>query len=331
MSKSIPVELQSHYDEAVNTTCLLLRVDKNVGINGTPGSVYMAVLDTPVTYDDGDGVATYSALGGWQPSSLFTGGDLGVDNAEAECLIPAFDLGPIVEEDIRAGRYDDAEFRMYRVNWKDLTAGRHELVMYGTIGQVRTINGLSCFAELRGPQHKLKQSCIGVTSVTCRVRQFGSQAGEEPYPCGVDLYPLWFAGSVTAQGAENDRAFEDQSLGQASGYWTPGAIQWLTGDNFGLTSEVESHTNTAGSPSGAVFSLRFPTPYAIQIGDTYQVRKECTRQWSGNNSCDTFSNRPNFRGEPFMPLADQNALGTPGAIRPGANTGIGVENPMDPQ
>lgn len=323
MSKTIPAALQTHYNEAVNTTCLLLRIDKNVGANGTPASIGLAVFDQALTYDDGDGSLTYSAIGGWQPSSLFTGGDLSVDNAEAEVLIPAYDLGPMVEEEIRAGVYDDAPFRLYRVNWKDLTAGRHELVMYGTIGQVKTINGLSCFAELRGPQHQLKQSGIGVTSVTCRVKQFGSQNGEELYPCKYNAAGLWVNGTVTGVGSESDLVFDDTGRGEADDYFAPGLVEWLTGDNAGRTSEVETFASD-------IFTLRFATPYEIQIGDTYRARPDCTRNWEGHNSCETYNNRLNFRGEPKLPMGDGGRISSPGASRPAANRAETADDVFNP-
>lgn len=126
--------------------------------------------------------------------------DLSVDNAEAEILIPAYNLGPMIEAEINSGRYDGAPYILYKVNYKDLTTGRHEIVMSGTIGQTKVVGGLSCFAELRTITQKLKQSICELDSITCR-EVFGSAK------CGVNVSLLFVNGSVTAEGAEQDRVF----------------------------------------------------------------------------------------------------------------------------
>lgn len=201
--------------------------------------------------------------------------------------------------------------------------GNHELVMYGTIGQVKTINGLSCFAELRGPQHQLKQTGIGLTSITCRVRTFGSQDGEEPFPCKYNASGLWVNGTVSGVGSESDLVFEDSSRAEADDYFAPGLVEWLTGANAGRTSEVETFASD-------IFALRFATPYPIEIGDTYRARPDCTRNWEGHNSCQTYNNRLNFRGEPKLPMGDGGRISTPGASRPPSNTGTAVADVYNP-
>lgn len=133
--KSIPITLQDHLDEPVNTTCYLLRIVRNVGFNGVADPVIgLSTLDIPVVYDDGDGAIVYSAMAGFLPSNIVMSGDLSVDNAEADILIPAYDLGPIIEDEINKGKFDNAPYTLYRVNYKDLTTGSHEIVMQGTIG-----------------------------------------------------------------------------------------------------------------------------------------------------------------------------------------------------
>jgi uncharacterized phage protein (TIGR02218 family) len=241
--KTIPAILQTHLDEQVNTTCLLLRIERNVGAFGTALPVLgVCTLDQDVTYNDGDGAVTYSAMAGFIPSNLSLTGDMGVDNADAEILVPAFDLGPVVEADINAGRYDSAPFVLYRVNYNDLTTGRHEIVMAGTLGQARVVGGLSAFCELRSISQQFKQTVCEVDSLTCRA-DFGSTA------CGVDISALWETGTVSAVGTETDRQFSaDTAL--AEGDLKPGIVQFLTGDNAGRSYEIEAHTVTIGGGSG---------------------------------------------------------------------------------
>lgn len=241
--KTIPAILQTHLDEQVNTTCLLLRIERNAGAFGTALPVLgVTTLDQDVTYDDGDGAVTYSAASGFVPSNLSASGDMGVDNAEAEILVPAFDLGPVVEADINAGRYDSAPFILYRVNYKDLTTGRHEIIMAGTLGQARVVGGLSAFCELRSISQQFKQTVCEVDSITCRA-DFGSTA------CGVDISTLWETGEVSAVGTETDREFSADSA-LTEGALVPGIVQWLTGDNAGRSYEIEAHTVDIGGGGG---------------------------------------------------------------------------------
>ena len=170
-------------------------------------------------------------------SNIAASGDLSVDNAEADILIPAYDLGPIIENEIMTGKFDNAPYILYRVNYKDLTTGRHEIVMTGTIGQSKVVDGLSCFAELRTLTQRLKQTMCELDSITCRAT-FGDA------DCGVDAEALFVAGEVESVGEEADREFTDSSLTADDGDYAPGMIEWLTGDNAGTSTEVES--NVAG-------------------------------------------------------------------------------------
>jgi hypothetical protein len=57
----------------------------------------------------------------------------------------------------------------------------------------------------------------------------------------------------------------------------------------------------------------------VQVGDVFRIRRDCTREWSGHNSCETFANREWFRGEPkIRPAEAMNAL------VPGAGVGPGM-------
>lgn len=313
--KSIPIELQAHLDSQVNTTCLLLKITRNVGAFGAAlPPLGVTTLDQAVTYDDGDGAITYSAMAGFIPSNLSTTGDMGVDNAEAEILVPAFDLGPVVEADINAGRYDSAPFVLYRVNYNDLTAGRHEIILSGTLGQARVVGGLSAFCELRSLTQQFKQTVCEVDSLTCRAT-FGDAK------CGYDVSTLWENGTVSSVGAETDRIFAGTSA-FATNALAPGMVQWLTGDNAGRSYEIEANTTVSGTTTVA---LVFPTPFPIKVGDTYKMRPDCGKQFL-RDCRDTWDNVLNFRGEPYIPVGDEASLGTPGANKPGPNSGTPVSD-----
>jgi hypothetical protein len=54
-------------------------------------------------------------------------------------------------------------------------------------------------------------------------------------------------------------------------------------------------------------------PYLPAPGDEFDIRRECTREWEGHNSCFTYGNRLNNRSEPKMRPADAIATQIPGA------------------
>lgn len=300
MSRTIPVALQTHLDTGVTTLCGLLRI---APVNG--GSVIgVTDLDVDITYDDGDGSITYSAPAGFIASNIATSSDLSVDNAEATGLLPEYEL-PISEADIRAGIYDYAEFTLYLVNYMDLTMG-HIVLMHGTMGQMRSKDGLSFFGEMRSLTQQLRQTIVERDSLTCRAT-FGSQPGEVRFPCGIDATALFVSVSVDSVGEETDRTFTDAGLTQAADYFAPGMLEWLTGANAGRTYEVESFA------SGGIVSLGFPTAYPIAIGDTARIRPDCTKNWSGTMSCESYNNRLNFRGEPHIPVGDSGSAQIPGS------------------
>lgn len=189
MGRPISISLQDHLRSNATTTCLLMWITPR-----TPGySGYgVAMLDRTVRYDHGTGERPYSAIIGFQPTTILQTSDLAVSNAEATGLMPEFDV-PVSEEDIIAGVYDFAEFEVYLVDYEALVPGSGLVVAGGTLGRVTVQDiGLSIVNELRGLTDPLKQSLCQKDSLTCRAI-FGSGAigsgadVEELFPCGFDL------------------------------------------------------------------------------------------------------------------------------------------------
>ena len=324
MSKTIPATLLTHKAQSSTTlTDLLL-------IGPLPDASYrgLTLLDIDVDYDDGNGSVTYVSRTGMQMSSLSSTSDLGVDNAEAETLLPigTFPLEGFTQAQIDSGALDKTPFVVYRVNYNDLTMG-HEIVAGGTIGECRTKVGDLVVLELRSLSQQMKQTVVELDSLTCRAK-FGSQpmgtgggVVEERFPCGFDLTAEWVSGTVTSLGAETDRLFYDVTLAQAADYFAPGVVEWLTGANADQKTEVEAFNATG-------VALQFPTVNPILLGDTYRIRRECSKRKSGHNSCqDTFwltNWALHFRGEPAIPVGESDKLNAPGAaLSANASAGTG--------
>jgi uncharacterized phage protein (TIGR02218 family) len=310
MPRTCSPALLAHMSSSATTLCFLQKVGP------LPDDSYICTTSNSrdMRYDDGTGERIYYARTGVQLSNMASANDLSVDNGEAQTLveIPTYPNTGITEEMIEAGRLDGVEFVIYKVNYRDLSMG-HMIESSGPVGEIRrSIDGLITI-ELRSWCDLLRQNSVTERdSLTCRVKRFGSQPGDERFPCMYDLTGEWITSvTVTDVGAETVRDFEASSLGQAANYFSPGLIEWTSGDNQGKFSEVQTFT------AGGGISLLFTTKFPIQNGDTFSIRRDCSRKWAGNNSCDTFGNREWFRGEPFIPVSDRIALTVPGAAAGG--------------
>lgn len=308
MPKTIPAMLLAHKALPATTLCALMKVGP------LPSGAYIAMtsLDRDVTYDDGTGALVYRASTGMQLSTLSSTNDLSVDNAETQSLAPVYPVEGVTVAMVDNGDLDGCEMTAYQVNYADLSMG-HEILFNGPIGEVRIVEGGLITFENRSWSQLLKQNSVcELDSLTCRVKRFGSQIGDERFPCKYSIAGEWVDGEVTAVGTETVREFTDSALAQAADYFAPGLVEWLTGSNAGQHREIE------GFGAGAV-TLQFTTRHPITVGDTFRIRRDCSRQWSGHNSCETYGNRPNFRGEPFIPVADTTGLFVPGAAAAGGS------------
>lgn len=302
MSRTIPIALQAHLDGRATTVCRLLQIKPILG-----DVIGYCSTNRQVRYDAGDGygLVTYQVMSGFDQSAVVATSSTSVDNSEAKVL--ALAGGPITEADINAGKFDGAEFTVMEVNYDDLSQG-HYVVAHGYVGKTSVIRGRAFTLELRSLVDLLRQVPWEKWQRLCRVRRFGSQPGDERFPCMYDLAGEWVDDvAVTSLGIESTRTFTASSLGQAADYFAPGMYLWTTGLNAGLEFEVETFA------AGGVISSVFPMPYIPQVGDTFSIRRDCTREWEGHNSCQTYGNRPWFRGEPKMRPADAIATQIPGA------------------
>ena len=306
--KSISVALQNHLALPVTTTCYLQKIGP---LNSSGYVIAFTSLDRDVTYDDGGGPVVYRATTGMQLSNLSASNDLTVDNGESNTLVPIYPVEGITTDMVDSGELDGVEYVVYKVNYNDLSMG-HEVMANGQIGNVRMLPGGLVTFENRSWSQLLQQNSVcEVDSLTCRVKRFGSQPGEERFPCNYDITPEWVYGvTVTGVGADTIREFSASSLMQPDDYFAPGLVVWRSGDNVGQSKEIEEFQNdSSGSDITLLFTVRNP----IQVGDTFDIRRDCTRKWSGHNSCQTYNNRQWFRGEPFIPVSDTVGLLVPGA------------------
>jgi uncharacterized phage protein (TIGR02218 family) len=324
MSKGIPIALQSDYDQDATTLCLITRIltksgvlfgftDLDVDIDYDP-----SLVDPEGTGDDW-GLATHRADNGFTPSRMQASADTSVDNSELAGIVS--DTG-ITMQQIRAGLFDAAKVRVYRINYMDVTKG-HELMQSGTSGETRfSDNGWR--TEFRSLTQQLKQPISPGYSLTCRARfaskaigagtadSSGSVDFEEAHPCGKDF--TWYGGAVTSIGASPRTTFTDTGLTQADSFFNPGVVEWLSGNNAGHQMEVDDQANDS---TGKSVRLALPMPYSIEVGDTYRIRQDCSKiHDDADHGCLHHWGADwiyHFQGEPDIPVSDGGANMIPGA------------------
>lgn len=286
--KVLSAEMKAHKAGSTTTLCKLMRMERADGV-----VLGFTDLDVNVTYDDGDGAVVYDASQGMLPSTIAMQGALTVENAEVTGLLADLDTG-INPQDVRAGLYDYAKLRVYQVNYEDLTMG-HEWLGKGSLGEC-TIQDGRVISEYRGLAQPLKQNVCELYSLTCRA-QYGDQR------CGATL--VWTEGSVIGQGPDPTTQF-DTDLAAADDYFVPGAVQFLTGLNAGRQLEVISYT-------GGRVSILLPLYYPPEVGDTFRIRIDCPKTVAACKDPRRDRWPLHFRGEPLIPVADSQAIQTPGA------------------
>ncbi len=314
MTRYVSPALQAHLDSGATTTTLLLKVTPR-SIDYPP--VGVTALDRDVEYDDGEGDSSsvvYHAAVGMVPAEIRQSLSMTVDNTEFQHLLAEYPLA-LTEEDVVAGVYDFADFRLMLVNYEDLTMGHVEL-MTGQLGQMRVENGMAFWTEQTSLVKQLKQSIVEKDSLTCRAifgsQEFGSSNDgvQQRFPCGFDTSGLWVAGTVTGVGLESTRTFTAAALGLAENACVPGMLRWTLGRNAGRSYEVEAQ-DAAG-----VVSLGFETMFPIEVGDEFEIRPDCTKWKDGPNGCKAHWGADwvlHYRGEPYIPVSDADAINTPGA------------------
>lgn len=302
---SIPSALQAHYD--TGNTCMaygLLLQRKDGTLYGFTSDVVDMFLDvTPWNSQSwdlaGETNFRFDSKQGLRWSTVLTTASLAVSNLD----ITTLDDGTLfTRDDIRAGKWDSARWRMFRYRW-DVSpvtiANDIETLLTGQFGEI-TLGESTIKIEQRGLAQKMQQTVGIVSQKTCRVR-LGSQGVGK---CNVDLAPYTHTLTVTAV---TDRGqFTCSGATQPDDYFGEGIVTWLTGNNAGVGLKVRNF-------SGGVFVLVLPAVLNIQVGDTLSAVAGCRKRHEvtldnpgGVSDCkNKFNNVVNFQGEPHRPTTDE--------------------------
>lgn len=234
------------------------------------------------------GGVTYRAASGALPSNVQTAVGRGVGNVSIIGIVSSPD---ITEQDLLAGRYDDASVEVFLLNYLDVTQDRIVLIS-GSIGEVK-LGRRQFEVEVRSLAQRLGQVVGSACSPLCRVVDLGDAL------CGVAIGPFTVSGTVSAAVSRSQfRTTSAGIVGQLAAWFAYGKLTWTSGQNAGRAVEVRTH-DTA---SPMTITLAEALAFAPVGGDAFTLVAGCDRT---AESCRVkFNNILNFRGEPFVPGGD---------------------------
>jgi uncharacterized phage protein (TIGR02218 family) len=197
-----------------------------------------------------------------------------------------------------AGRLDGPERRLH--------------LFRGTFGEIRR-KERSFEVELRGLAEALNVPVGRTIKRTCNL-----VVGEAK--CGVDLGRSGRFLETEADGVIDGHGIVLASAGDvAAGWFTLGALRWLSGANAGLVAAVSGDRIVGGR---RVVYLAEPPPLAVAAGDRLRVTVGCDRHADTCRS--RFDNFLNFRGFPHIPGDDWIvAYPKAGSVHDGSSLGRG--------
>ena len=189
--KSVTGAFDTHLALATTTLATCWKVKR---IDGRIFAFTDHDIDLPIDLSDGDGALTYKAATGYVRTEIATSGRFNVDDLE---VLGVLDSAAITVEDIRGGRYDFAEIKIFLVNWTKISDGPLKL-RRGHMGNM-TRREETFVAELHGLTQRYIQEVVGLYSAGCRA-DLGDQPGPSPslHGCKVQLDPPTWAASLNA-------------------------------------------------------------------------------------------------------------------------------------
>lgn len=292
--REIDAQLQARLDGGATRHCRCWRVDR------ADGTVLgFTDHDLDVTFDG----LVFRAGTGMNASALQTSTGLSVDNAQAT---GALSDAAISEADVLAGRYDGARIRHWLVDWErpDLRV----LLFVGTFGEIKRQDH-AFEVELRGLAEPLNAP-VGRSILRTCDRMLGDAK------CGVDVTAPEIAGEGQVIGGGIWGAVLASGLeGFSAGWFTHGALIWVTGENAGQRQAIKLDRSLA---AGRELWPWQAAGRPIATGDRFQIVAGCDKS---AGACQVkFQNLINFRGFPHLPGEDWvTAYPTDGAVHDGSS------------
>lgn len=268
--KGFDPDLQAHLQQSGTTIARCILILRS--FDGQPFG--FTTHDRPLTI----GGVLYEPTASFVQKDIAANLNLDTDNTEAEAFL---DSDTLTEEDLRAGKWDFSPYRIFQVNWADLSMGDKKDSI-GHLAKV-TVNRQTFVAELLGLMEALGTSIVEITSPNCR-----AILGDER--CKFDLGPYTVAGTVDSSDPDL-YTFVDTARGEEDTYFAEGVVHFHSGLLEGLSYDIKSFT------AGGTFITKTPLAYSA-AGCDYTATPGCDKK---RTTCrDKFSNVVNFRGEPWL-------------------------------
>ncbi|MDU8911064.1 DUF2163 domain-containing protein [Aestuariicoccus sp. MJ-SS9] len=231
---------------------------------------------------------TFRAGTGMSAMALQQSTGLSVDNTEA---MGALSDAAITEEDIAAGRFDEAEVLCWMVHWADVSA--RKIVFRGTIGEFRRGGG-AFHAELRGLSEALNRPLGRVYQKPC-----SAVLGDND--CRFQFQTPGYVHVGTLAAAEEGRVFDLGPVGGFDAEWFQrGRLKILSGAGKGLSGAVKR--DRIGADGHRRIELWEPLRAEVLAGDEVKVFAGCDKRFA---TCRLkFNNIINFQGFPDIPEDD---------------------------
>lgn len=276
--KVLPAALDAHLQTGATTLCWCWRLTRGDGQR-----LGFTDHDKDLVFDG----TTFEAAAGFTASDIRDGIGLSVDNLEVSGALSSLSLS---EDDLAAGRYDEARVEIFRVNWQ--STAQRVLMRSGSLGEVKR-SGQAFSAEVRGLAHYLQQPKGRLYQLTC-----DADVGDAK--CKVNLNLTAYKGTATILSAVTARRFTVSGLSAfAHEFFTRGLVTFTSGPALGQKIEVKAHSKIAGVVTIELWSEAEGPPVA---GNVFTVTAGCDKRLA---TCSArFSNAANFHGFPHMPGND---------------------------
>lgn len=228
----------------------------------------------------------YRAQTGLTARALQQTTGMAVDNSEA---LGALSDVAVSEQDIAAGRFDDAEITALWVNWAD--PAQRMILFRGNFGEITRSRG-AFHVELRGLTERLN-----LTAGRAFHRNCSARLGDRH--CGVDMGAAGMVHDAVLLADQADRLRVVCPEGHAEEWFESGKAELLDGAGRGQVAMIRNTRLV-----GADLLIELWNAFAVRpaVGDAIRLQAGCDRQ---AETCRAkFDNFLNFRGFPHIPGED---------------------------
>lgn len=282
MSRTLSANMEAHLAGSAHKLATMLRLDL---ADGTV--LAFTDHDQELSFDLGDGAATYEPWSGINPSAITL--VVGLEASNMEVTGPIGDV--VTRTHVLGGRFRSAVARLFMVNWSALADGPVRLIK-GEVAEGR-VEGSRFVLEVRGIAARFNDSWGRVLSPLCTAT-FGDPS------TGCPVVRTAYPATVTAV-ADDMNFTTDLGGDHANDFFNLGSVEFLTG---ALANTAEVPVIDYVGASGAVELLE-PLNDQPQVGDTLNLYRGCSKLLRSDDAtlptCLTYGAVEDFRGFPEVP------------------------------